>query len=75
MEAIINFLTGIGDGLLAIVDFLGGMIEDILYVVQLTGSFVLKIPDFFDWLPPELIAIVVSLFAVVVVYKILGREG
>jgi len=75
MQAIIDFITGIGDGLLAIVDFLGGMIEDILYVVQLTAAFVLKIPDFFDWLPPELLAIVVSLFAVVVVYKILGREG
>lgn len=75
MQAVIDFLTGIGDGVLAIVDFMGSLIEDILYVVQLTGSFVLKIPEFFDWLPPELLAIVVSLFAVVVVYKILGREG
>jgi len=74
MQAIIDFITGIGDGLLAIVDFLGGMIEDILYVVQLTAAFVLKIPDYFTWLPPEIIAIVVSVFAVVVIYKILGRE-
>lgn len=75
MDAIISFFSGIADGALALVEFMLSMVEDVLFVVQLTGEFVTKIPSYIDWLPTEVVAIVVSLFGVVVVYKILGREG
>lgn len=74
MGAITNFIQGIADGLLAIVDFVGGLIEDVLYIVQITAEFVAQIPDYLSFLPPELIALITTIFAVVVIYKILGRE-
>lgn len=75
MQAVIDFFVAIADGLLAIVDFVGSLVEDVLYVVQLTGEFVSSIPDYLSFLPAPVLAIVVSMFAVVVIYKILGREG
>lgn len=75
MTAIIDFITGIADGVQAAIDFLLSIVQDTLFVVQITGNFVSKIPAFFDWLPAPVVAIIVSIFGVVVIYKILGREG
>lgn len=74
MAELLEFVSGIADGVLALIEFLGDMVTDTLYVVQLTGSFVASIPDYFAWLPPEVLAVIVSIFAIVVLYKILGRE-
>lgn len=74
MGAIVNFIEGIGAGILSIVDFVGGFIEDVLYLVQITAEFVAQIPDYLSFLPAELLALITTIFAVVVIYKILGRE-
>lgn len=65
---ILDFFQNIGS---FIVDFIG----DILYIVKITGESVSKIPEYFSWLPSEALALVVAIFSVVVIYKILGREG
>lgn len=70
-----NFLLSIGSVITGLVDFVIGFIEDIVYVVKLCTSFVAKIPSLFSWLPTEVLAIVVITFSVVVIYKIMGREG
>lgn len=75
MSAIISFIQGIAAGVQAGVDFLLSMIQDVAYVVQLTAEFVLQIPTYLSFLPAPVVALVVSIFAVVVIYKILGREG
>lgn len=75
MSAIINFIQGIAAGVQAGVEFLLSMIQDVAYVVVLTGKFVLQIPTYISFLPAPVVALVVSIFAVVVIYKILGREG
>ena len=75
MDAIIKFINGIVSGVTAVLDFLIGFIEDIVYVVKLTGQFVLNIPDYFAWMPAPVLATVVTIFGVVVIYKVLGREG
>lgn len=74
MKAITDFLSGIGNGIMSIVDFVIGFFEDIAYIVKLTGEFVLKIPEYLGFLPPSVLAIVVSIFSIVVIYKVLGRE-
>lgn len=44
-------------------------------MVKLLAGYVAKIPDWFDWLPAEVLYILLAIVAVVVIYKILGREG
>ena len=75
MGALTDFLLGIGEGLLAVVTFVIDFFTDIAYLIKLTGEFVLKVPTYLSWLPTEVLALVVSVFTIVVLYKVLGREG
>ena len=75
MVAIIDFFTGIFDIIVSLVDFVISFIQDIIYVIQLTGSFVDQIPNYFGWLPSAFVSVIVSIFAIVGFYKVLGREG
>lgn len=70
-----DYIVSIGElistGFQFVLDFFG----DIVYVIQLTGKFVLQIPSYFAWLPAPVLTLVVAIFSVVVIYKVLGREG
>lgn len=75
MDAIIGFFTGIADLLSGAFDFLLGLVADIVYTVSLIVKALAALPSFFLWLPPPVLALVLTIFAVVAVYKIIGREG
>lgn len=75
MDAIIGFFTGLADFVVGGFEFLIGLVRDLVYIVQLTGKAVQAIPRLFSFLPPACVALLVTIFGVVVVYKILGREG
>lgn len=75
LETLKEFFLSLGNIITSLVDFVVGLIEDIIYVVVLCGSFVAKIPTLFSWLPAEAVSLIVIIFSVVVIYKILGREG
>lgn len=82
MDAIKQFLSGIINGLDGIVrfinaiyDFIIDIVEDIAYVIKITGQFVVQIPGYLGWLPAGVVYIIVAMFSVVVIYKVLGREG
>lgn len=75
MGAIITFFEGLADAIVGAIDFLIGFIEDIVYIVKITGEFVLQIPSYLGWLPSSVLAIIVVVFGVVVIYKVMGREG
>lgn len=74
MTAIINAVKTIAAGVKTAIEFLGSIIEDTAYVVSLCAEFVAQIPEYLGFLPSVVLTMVVSMFAVVVVYKILGRE-
>lgn len=74
MTAITNFLQGIAEGFQAIIAFVQTLIEDTAYIAQLLGEFVVQIPDYLSFLPAPVLTIIVTLFTVVVIYKILGRD-
>ena len=75
MADILAFLKGIGSAITSLIDFLISFVSDVVYICELCGQFVLNIPSYFSWLPAEAVAIIVTIFAVVVIYKIAGREG
>lgn len=75
MDGIIQFLKTIGDAIVAAFDFLVDLIADLIYVIQLLGKVVLQLPGFFSWLPGEAVSLLLILFSIVIIYKILGREG
>lgn len=75
MQAILDFFTGLWSTVLGLVDFVISFIQDIIYVIQLTAHFVTQIPNYFGWLPSAFVSVLISIFGIVVVYKVLGREG
>lgn len=75
MSAILEFLKGIGSAIVAVFEFIIGLVQDIVYLVQLTGSMLAQLPKLLSWLPAPVTAILLSIFTIVVLYKILGREG
>lgn len=75
MDAILNFFSGIADAISSLFDFVFGIVSDLVYLVGLTGKFLAQIPAYFSWLPSQLVTLLVTIFAIVVLYKILGREG
>lgn len=75
MQAILNFFTGVWNTITSLIDFVVGIIEDLVYVVKLTGNFLIHIPVYFGWLPSAFVTLIVTIFGIVVIYKILGREG
>lgn len=75
LEKLVDFFLSMRDMILGLINFVVGTVEDLVYVVKLCGQFVLKIPQFFSWLPGSVVALIVTIFAVVVIYKVLGREG
>lgn len=75
MGSIKNYIVQIGEFLGSGFDFVIGIFEDIVYMIKLTGEFVADIPGYFSWLPAEAVALIVTIFGIVVIYKVLGREG
>lgn len=75
LDVMKNFFLSIGSVITGLVDFVIGFIGDIVYIVKLCGSFLAKIPGLFSWLPAEVLTILLITFSVVVIYKIMGREG
>lgn len=75
MDAVVSFFTGLGNAIVSVFDFVISFFSDLIYVIQLLGKVVLSIPSYFSWMPGSISALLVTLFAIVVIYKILGREG
>lgn len=75
MEDILEFFEQLMESITSVVDFVISFFEDIVYIVQITGSVLAQIPSYFAWMPGEVVGLLVTLFAIVVIYKIAGREG
>lgn len=75
MNAIIEFFSSIGDFLATVVDFVISFFKDLIFAIQLIAKFISQIPSYFSWLPGEILTLIIALFAIVAIYKILGREG
>lgn len=74
LSAIIDFFESIVNAITSVIDFIINFISDTIYMITLTGKFLLQIPTYFSFLPSVLLTMLVTLFGIVVVYKILGRD-
>lgn len=74
MQALIDMFTGFFDAIGKIIDFIIDFFADLVFVIATLGQFVLEIPGYFVWLPGEIIALIITIFSIVVIYMILGRK-
>ena len=75
MKAFIDFFTGFIDIISSLIDFVMQTISDLVYMIGLLGDMMLNLPGYFGWLPSTIVTSLVVIFSIVIIYKILGREG
>ena len=75
MQALIDFFKGFAEIISSLVNFVIGIVQDLLYVISLLGSLIVKIPQMLGWLPSSCLVLTGTMFGIVLIYKILGREG
>lgn len=75
MKAIIDFFTGFVDIVVSLVNFVIDTIMDLVYMISLLGSMIANIPAYFGWIPSAIVSSIVVIFSIVIIYKIIGREG
>lgn len=75
MKALIDLVTGFIDLVVSLVEFVFQTISDIVYMIGLLGNMIVNLPAYFGWIPSAIVSSIVVIFSIVVVYKILGREG
>lgn len=74
LDAIFDVVSKIGEFISTAWDFVIDFLKDTFAMIKLVGDTVASIPDYLSFLPAEIVAVFVSIFSVVVIYKILGRE-
>lgn len=72
---IINFLKTLVDILVSLVRFIVQMVADLGNVVMLLTRTVLNLPLVLGFFPASCVGILLAIFSVVIIYKVLGREG
>lgn len=75
LDSIKEILFNIGNFFTSVYDFFLKLCKDIVFIVKATGKAVSVIPDLFSWLPAPVLSIILVVFGVIVIYKIMGREG
>lgn len=75
LSTIKDILFNIGNFFTSVYEFFLKLCKDIVFIVKATGKAVSVIPDLFSWLPASILSIILVAFGVIVIYKIMGREG
>lgn len=75
MQAIIDFFASVGSIISTVIDFVVKLFSDLLFMLQLLGNFFASLPSYLAWLPGTAVSALVVIFSIVIIYKILGREG
>lgn len=75
MQAILDFFVNLWELVQWVFQWFLGLLEDLAYIHRITWNFLLNIQEYFSFLPSPYITILIALFSIVVVYKVMGREG
>lgn len=75
MQALLDFFYHLGNTISNLIGFVLNFIKDLFYIIELLGNFVISIPSMIGWLPSACISLTITAFSIVVIYKVMGREG
>lgn len=75
LQGIAEMFSSLFSLLRNIVDFVIKLFADLVSVVRLLADTVAQLPNMLGFLPSTVLAVILAAFTVVVIYKVLGREG
>ncbi len=73
MQAIIDLLKSLVNGIVGLIEFIENMVRDLIYFTDVLGEIAPALPSFFTWLPPVAVSVLLTVFSIVVVLRVLGR--
>lgn len=74
MDAIVDALEDFFETIEDIIDFIVNFFSDLVTFIELLGNYLASIPSYLDFLPGGVVTALVSLFGIIVLLKILGRN-
>lgn len=74
IEAIANGIQSIIDFFSMVIDFIITLFRDLAAMAVALTEAVAQIPNYLGFFPPAILALLLTVFGVVVIYKILGRD-
>lgn len=75
MQALIDFFVSFGNVVSSVFEFIIKFFKDLIYIIGLLGNLIVSLHSMIGWLPSACISLTVTAFSIVVIYKIMGREG
>ena len=72
--SIASFFEGVIYAFTTIFDFIGDLLNDVLFVVENVGNAIHNLPTYLAFLPASVVSLFMSGAAIIIVYKILGRD-
>lgn len=75
IDFITNTLKNIADFFVSVWNFIINLFREIGYMVKFLGEIVATIPSYFTWLPPTVLVLLLLVVSIIVIYKVIGREG
>lgn len=75
LDQIFDVLGNIAEFISLIFETIVSFVQDIVTLIQTVYNTLAELPQYFNWLPAELVGLLLVIFGVVVLYKVLGREG
>lgn len=74
LQFISDVLTSIADFFSTAFNFVISFFREVVYLIQLLASAMINMPSYFVWLPTTITVLITTALAIIVVYKILGRD-
>lgn len=75
LDVIMQYINGFFNILDSLVSLLLELLTNLVCMVSMLARVSASIPDYFTWLPENIVALISVGITVVVLYKVLGREG
>lgn len=75
MQAFLDSFNKTWEVFMSIIRLLTDLLSDMLFVVQTGLSYISQIPQYFVWIPVETLSVFIACITVLIVLRIVGRDG
>lgn len=75
MEDILDMIEGFVEMIESLIDFVMDLVQGLLYIYDLLFTIIGNLPSYLAWMPGSFSYLIIAIFGIVVIYKVLGREG
>lgn len=75
MQALLDFLTTLGQIINSGIFYIIGLIADIIEMIGVLALAALQLPQILGFLPSQIVALLAVFLTAAILYKVLGREG